>query len=60
VARPRSRRWRGRLALVTGASAGIGAAVARALVQRGLKVLGCARTVSNIEVPTAPPAAGEN
>lgn len=43
-------RWRGRLALVTGASGGIGAAVARALVQHGLKVVGCARTVGNIEV----------
>uniref|UniRef100_A0A8D1CAS4 Dehydrogenase/reductase SDR family member 11 n=3 Tax=Sus scrofa TaxID=9823 RepID=A0A8D1CAS4_PIG len=42
-------RWRGRLALVTGASGGIGAAVARALVQHGLKVVGCARTVGNIE-----------
>lgn len=43
-------RWRDRLALVTGASGGIGAAVARALVQQGLKVVGCARTVDNIEV----------
>lgn len=43
-------RWRDRLALVTGASGGIGAAVARALVQQGLKVVGCARTVGNIEV----------
>ncbi|KAK2111365.1 hypothetical protein P7K49_011111 [Saguinus oedipus] len=43
-------RWRDRLALVTGASVGIGAAVARALVQQGLKVVGCARTVGNIEV----------
>ncbi|XP_044104416.1 dehydrogenase/reductase SDR family member 11 isoform X2 [Neovison vison] len=42
-------RWRDRLALVTGASGGIGAAVARALVQQGLKVVGCARTVGNIE-----------
>ncbi|XP_044527996.1 dehydrogenase/reductase SDR family member 11 isoform X1 [Gracilinanus agilis] len=50
---PSMERWRGRLALVTGASAGIGAAVARALVQRGLKVLGCARTVSNIETLAA-------
>ncbi|KAM9000249.1 dehydrogenase/reductase SDR family member 11 isoform 2-T2 [Sarcophilus harrisii] len=46
---PSMERWRGRLALVTGASCGIGAAVARALVQHGLKVVGCARTVSNIE-----------
>ncbi|XP_044926240.1 dehydrogenase/reductase SDR family member 11 isoform X1 [Mustela putorius furo] len=42
-------RWRDRLALVTGASGGIGAAVARALVQQGLKVVGCARTMGNIE-----------
>ncbi|XP_022408388.1 dehydrogenase/reductase SDR family member 11 [Delphinapterus leucas] len=42
-------RWRDRLALVTGASGGVGAAVARALVQQGLKVVGRARTVSNIE-----------
>lgn len=50
MARPGMERWRDRLALVTGASGGIGAAVARALVQQGLKVVGCARTVSNIEV----------
>lgn len=43
-------RWRDRLALVTGASGGIGAAVVRALVQQGLKVVGCARTVGSIEV----------
>ncbi|XP_054989535.1 dehydrogenase/reductase SDR family member 11 isoform X1 [Sorex araneus] len=49
AARPGMERWRDRLALVTGASGGIGAAVARALVQEGLKVVGCARTVSNIE-----------
>uniref|UniRef100_A0A8I5NIJ7 Gametotin binding protein 2 n=1 Tax=Papio anubis TaxID=9555 RepID=A0A8I5NIJ7_PAPAN len=49
MARPGMERWRDRLALVTGASGGIGAAVARALVQQGLKVVGCARTVSNIE-----------
>lgn len=47
---PGMERWRDRLALVTGASGGIGAAVARALVQQGLKVVGCARTVGNIEV----------
>lgn len=50
TARAGMERWRDRLALVTGASGGIGAAVARALVQQGLKVVGCARTVGNIEV----------
>ncbi|XP_045842280.1 dehydrogenase/reductase SDR family member 11 isoform X5 [Meles meles] len=49
TARAGMERWRDRLALVTGASGGIGAAVARALVQQGLKVVGCARTVGNIE-----------
>ncbi|XP_024613291.1 LOW QUALITY PROTEIN: dehydrogenase/reductase SDR family member 11 [Neophocaena asiaeorientalis asiaeorientalis] len=49
LARAGMERWRDRLALVTGASGGVGAAVARALVQQGLKVVGCARTVSNIE-----------
>lgn len=44
-------RWAGRVALVTGASVGIGAAVARALVQHGMKVVGCARSVDKIEVP---------
>lgn len=43
-------RWRGRVALVTGASVGIGAAVARALVQHGMKVVGCARSVEKIQV----------
>lgn len=43
-------RWKGRVALVTGASVGIGAAVARALVQQGMKVVGCARSVDKIEV----------
>nr|XP_019588070.1 PREDICTED: dehydrogenase/reductase SDR family member 11 isoform X2 [Rhinolophus sinicus] len=49
MARAGMERWRDRLALVTGASGGIGAAVVRALVQQGLKVVGCARTVSSIE-----------
>ena len=43
-------RWSGRLALVTGASSGIGAAVAVALANHGMKVVGCARTVENIQV----------
>uniref|UniRef100_A0A669EN36 Dehydrogenase/reductase (SDR family) member 11b n=1 Tax=Oreochromis niloticus TaxID=8128 RepID=A0A669EN36_ORENI len=38
-------RWRGRVALVTGASVGIGAAIAVELVRLGMKVVGCARDV---------------
>lgn len=45
-------RWKGRVALVTGASVGIGAAVARVLVQHGMKVVGCGRNVDKIEVKT--------
>ncbi|XP_062408453.1 dehydrogenase/reductase SDR family member 11-like [Sardina pilchardus] len=41
--------WKGRVALVTGASVGIGAAVAKALVQHGMKVVGCARSIEKIE-----------
>lgn len=58
LARAGMERWRDRLALVTGASGGIGAAVARALVQQGLKVVGCARTVGNIEVRPCGGASG--
>jgi len=43
-------RWKGRVALVTGASVGIGAAVARGLVQQGMRVVGCGRSVDKIEV----------
>lgn len=43
-------RWRGRVALVTGASVGIGAAIARELVRSGMKVVGCARDVDKIQV----------
>uniref|UniRef100_A0A3B5ARX2 Dehydrogenase/reductase SDR family member 11 n=1 Tax=Stegastes partitus TaxID=144197 RepID=A0A3B5ARX2_9TELE len=43
-------RWRGRVALVTGASVGIGAAVAKELVRHGMKVVGCARNVDKIQV----------
>ncbi|XP_048017911.1 dehydrogenase/reductase SDR family member 11-like [Megalobrama amblycephala] len=42
-------RWKGRVALVTGASVGIGAAIAKSLVQHGMKLVGCARNVKQIE-----------
>ena len=43
-------RWEGRVALVTGASAGFGAAIAKRLVEHGLKVVGCARNIAKIQV----------
>lgn len=43
-------RWAGRVAMVTGASSGIGAAITKELVKKGLKVVGMARRVENIEV----------
>ena len=43
-------RWKGLVALVTGASSGIGAAIARLLVENGLTVIGCARNEARIEV----------
>jgi len=43
-------RWVGRVALVTGASVGIGAAVVRQLVKNGMKVVGCSRSIEKIEV----------
>ena len=41
-------RWIGRVALVTGASAGMGAAISRSLVNHGLIVVGCARNTQSI------------
>ena len=43
-------RWVGRVALVTGASAGIGLALVEALAKHGMKVVGCARNINKIQV----------
>ncbi|XP_003384816.1 PREDICTED: dehydrogenase/reductase SDR family member 11-like [Amphimedon queenslandica] len=42
-------RWCGRVALVTGASSGIGAGIAESLVKNGMIVLGAARDVERIK-----------
>uniref|UniRef100_A0A182MUG1 Uncharacterized protein n=1 Tax=Anopheles culicifacies TaxID=139723 RepID=A0A182MUG1_9DIPT len=42
-------RWKGKVAIVTGASSGIGAAVVKALANAGLIVVGLARRVERVE-----------
>ena len=41
--------WVGKVAIVTGASAGIGLELARTLHQQGIKCIGCARNTAKIE-----------
>jgi NADP+-dependent farnesol dehydrogenase len=43
-------RWKDKVAVVTGASSGIGAAVAMELARQGLQVVGLARRIDKIQV----------
>lgn len=42
-------RWKGRVALVTGASRGIGAGITKELVRHGMKVVACARNLQKLQ-----------
>lgn len=43
-------KWKGKVALVTGASAGIGANITKALANSGMTVIGVGRRVDAIQV----------
>lgn len=43
-------KWKGKTAVVTGASAGIGVAIVKSLASYGVNVVGLARRVERIEV----------
>jgi NADP+-dependent farnesol dehydrogenase len=42
-------KWRGKTAIVTGASSGIGAAIVRSFAEAGINVIALARRLENIE-----------
>ena len=50
VTYPGIERWKGRVAVVTGASAGMGYQLAKTLAQLGVVTVGCARNPKTIEV----------
>lgn len=43
-------KWKGKNAVVTGASAGLGKDIVKSLVQHGVNVVGLARRVERVEV----------